>query len=175
MNKKAKKFISLTMASFLIATTFVTNSFAIGADEHEQVNIYEEQIYMDSEYEDNIPIGTEISFTDEELEILLREQGVSEDILKIYHQSEDKRMYRSAKAATKKNKIVKVKNGYDIYLTKKTIDVLRTGGTTAVVGVITLYLPGLGRVVVNSIAAMINKALPGAKTGKIFRDKITRE
>jgi hypothetical protein len=36
-------------ASFLIATTFATNSFAISADEHEQVNIYEDQIYMDSE------------------------------------------------------------------------------------------------------------------------------
>jgi hypothetical protein len=67
-----------------------------------------------------------------------------------------------------------VKNGYDIYLTKKTIDVLRAGGTSAVVGVISLYLPGLGKVVVNSIAAMINKALPGAKTGKIFKIRETK-
>ena len=169
-NKKINKLLATTMATAMLIMPLSSPAHAIANEDSKLLSINDN--VSTSSY-DNVPIGTEVVVTDAEMEKALREAGVAEDVLQAGYHSESKlpraASYRAASYREGVNRCVKVRGGYDIYLSKQTLNTILIGGKTAATSTVSKLIPGGWGIAAASLAAMILYNVEGARGGKIFR------
>lgn len=164
---KAKK-MNKVLATTMITTMCIT-PFASIANAMEPVS--QEPTYINTQNEkDNIAIGTEYTVTNKDMADYLKANGVSENLLK------EAGFYSLARYREGVNKIVKVKGGWDIYLSRETLDAMRLGGSGVSGSVITRLLGSLAsKNEIGIIASVILSALVGSpKGGMIFKMRLKK-
>lgn len=127
------------------------------------LNIDDEKLLQD----DNLKEGESVSISDSELIPLLLEEGFSQEELS---QAGFYSRYRNGV-----NKVVKVKNGYDVYLSKSTLELARKGGAAAISKVLaTLIGSGFSYVISPLIYQILIRSIPNVKGGMIFRARLKK-
>lgn len=155
--KRATKSIALALVGVTLITPIYNTALAMEiSNEINNIINYDEVI--------------EISDTD--MYKILLESGVNENILREAGLNEPSKLrYKEGV-----NKAVKVKNGYNIYLSKKTIKVIRDAGVGAASGAIGGLLGGAsGGALAGVLGSLIANAVPEPKGGMIFRLRVKEQ
>lgn len=106
-----------------------------------------------------------VEISDEEMLQAFLDAGIDNEILK------EAGFYNKYKEGV--NKSVKVKNGYDIYLSKSTLNTVKSGGEKALSVVLGKLIGGaLSPIVGPLIYQVIKRAVPSVKGGMIFKMRV---
>lgn len=148
MNKKLNKVI----VSGVLVATLVTSVGPMINVVHAEDGTSAKEIGIESNELLDMKIGDEVVFSKEDIRNSLIKCGISEEGLKAFDTARETRKEGV-------NKIVKVKGGYDVYLSKSTLTALK-GGTTAF---LTAFAKEkLGAVLTGNLLLLAASALAGA-------------
>lgn len=165
LKKRLRKSIILGLVGVTIATPMFST---VSACETNNLSYNATEPIM---IDDNVPEGTVVEISDSEMLKVFEEAGIDKSILKesgFYNNSNNN--VRSARAYhAGVTKAVKIKGGYDIYLSKSTLNTMKKGGSQAVAAGLTSLLGSPFAYVISPVLGkVINGLTPNFKGGMVF-------
>lgn len=164
--KRASQSIALALVGVTIATPMLNT---VSAMEKDLVTKDNEVAMINSvdNTDCDLEIGESVEISDNELIPLLLEEGFSkEDLISAGFYSK----YQNGV-----NKVVKVSSGYNVYLSKSTLELAKKGGVSAISRVLaTLLATSVTHLISPLIYQILIRAVPTVKGGMIFKMRIKK-
>lgn len=164
--KRASQSIALALVGVTIATPMLNT---VSAMEKDLVTKDNEVAMINSvdNTDCDLEIGESVEISDNELIPVLLESGLTKDQLQEFG------FY--SKYQNGVNKVVKVSNGYNVYLSQSTLKSIKNGGISVLTNILAKMIGGdLAAVLAKPIAAVIKKLTPNPPGGMIFKLRINK-
>ncbi|HBF4283309.1 hypothetical protein [Clostridioides difficile] len=158
-SKRINRLLAITMITTMCITplTGIANAMEPVKQEHTYLTT--------KDLEDNTPIGTEYTMSDGEMAAYLKANGFATDQM-----LKDAGYFSNARYKEGVRKAVKVKGGWDIYLKKSDLSLIKSTGVNGTIGILSALITGVGGAVIGVIAGSIVQAMvPDPKGGMIYR------
>ncbi|CEP46599.1 Uncharacterised protein [[Clostridium] sordellii] len=115
----------------------------------------------------NLKIGESVEVSDQDLIQILLDAGLTEKDLK------ESGFYSRYKSGV--NKVVRVSNGYNVYLSQNTLKAIKKGGNKVLANVLANMVGGaLSKLLALPLETALNKLTPNPKGGMIFKLRIKK-